>query len=67
MTAKYYARDGMKKTEIEKCDSIELVTDDGQRIELTYRKSDGEIVVSASGRIVVRPTAANCFRVEDQK
>lgn len=64
-TFKFYAINGMDETEIE-ADSIELEDQDGNRIELYPRKSDGEITLYAKQRLVIYPVAANCARVESK-
>lgn len=66
-SARYYAMNGMDEVEIEAEGGVILKTDDGQRIEIYYRESDGEINISAGGRIAIKPMASNCFRVEDLK
>lgn len=65
MKATYYAIDGMNRTEI-KCDSVELVVDDGkfpQKLELQFRKSDEEIALYAEGTLVIIPRSTNTVRI----
>lgn len=62
--AKYFAVRGMDLIEIE-ADSVIVKTEDGQEIEIQFRRSDGEITLSAKKRLGIHPVAANCARVED--
>ena len=64
-TFKFYVVNGMKKTEIE-ADSIELEDQDGNRLGLYPRKSDGEVTLYAKQHLVIHPLAANCARVESK-
>ena len=63
---KFYTIDGMKETEIE-ADAIVLEDQHGNRLELHPRKSDGEITLYAHDKLVIRPIAANCARVNSEK
>lgn len=56
--AKYYAINGLKLTEID-ADGLILKTDDGQEVELFYRKSDKIVSISTKGQMVVEPRASN--------
>ena len=62
MKAKYIARNGMKETEIE-ADSVSVFAPDGTKVELMFRRSDGEISLSINGRMGIVPQAANVVRV----
>jgi hypothetical protein len=61
----FFAVNGMDKVKIEAY-SIELVCEDGSRFELYPRRSDGEVVLYAKRRLVIRPKAANCAGVSDE-
>lgn len=56
--AKYLAHNGMEETEI-MADSVSVVSDDGTKVELQFRKIDGEISVSINGRMRINPMASN--------
>lgn len=56
--AKYIAHNGMEETEIE-ADAVSVVADDGTKVEMQFRKSDGEISVSINGRMLITPMASN--------
>lgn len=60
--AKYIAHNGMDETEIE-ADSVSVVADDGTKVELQFRKSDGEISLSINGRMLINPMASNVVRI----
>ena len=62
---KFYAVNGMDKTLIE-ADSIELVDEAGNTLELHPRKSDGDITLYAKQRLVIRPLAGNCANVSSE-
>ena len=64
-TFKFYAINGMEKAEI-KAESVELEDQDGNRLELHPRKSDGEVTLYADKRLAIHPMAANCARVESK-
>lgn len=65
MKAKYYALTDMERKEIE-CDSIELITDDGQEIELQFSKSDNEISLLANRHLILVPVAANVISIRTE-
>lgn len=65
--AKYYKYNGMKKTEITDVDSVAIVLDDGTEFELTFRRSDKDISLSASGPLALVPQASNVIRVRVAK
>lgn len=68
-TAKYYISDGMDKREIEMahCDGLVVETSDGVEVELTFRKSDGEISLSINGTMKIIPYAANVVRIDRER
>lgn len=66
MKARYYAHKGMLTTEID-ADLVSVITSDGTEVELTFRKSDGEISVSVNGQMLVAPRASNVVRVSRVK
>ena len=63
---RYIAFRGTEKITIE-ADSIGLVLDDGTDFELQYRKSDGEVSLNVSGRLSIKPIAANVVRLEVER
>lgn len=66
MTYVYYR--GMDKYEIELCDSVAIILDDGTEIELQFRRSDGEVSLSAArGQLHIEPRAANTVRLRVTK
>lgn len=64
-TFKFLAVNGMDETEIE-ADSIKLIDEFGNELELSPRKSDGEITLYAKHRLVILPQASNCARVSSE-
>lgn len=64
---KYIMHNGMEKTELGDCDSVELIMDNGAKFELQYRRSDGEVSLSCSNRLVIVPVASNVVRLEVRK
>lgn len=46
---------------------VKLVCGDGQKFELSPRKSDGGVVLSAGGQLGIEPRATNCVRITDTK
>lgn len=60
--AKYIAHNGMEETEVE-ADAVSVVSDDGTKVELQFRKSDGEISLSINGRMLITPMASNVVRI----
>lgn len=64
--AKYIAHDGMAKREIV-ADSVSVVADDGTEVELSFRKSDGEISLSVNGEMIIIPKASNVVRISRVK
>ena len=66
MKATFYALIGMDTIKIE-AEGIILETDDGQKIEIWPRKSDGKISLSAKNRLQINPRAANMVYIKDSK
>ena len=66
MKAKYIAHNGMDVTEID-ADSVSVIAPDGTKVELQFRRSDGEISVSVNGRMMIEPRASNVVRVSRSK
>ena len=62
----FYAVNGMNRTPID-AESIELIDEQGNRLELHPRESNGEITLYAKDRLVIRPVASNCARVSSEK
>jgi len=64
---RYFAYDGMDKTEI-KASSVVAVDDDGIEYELHWRSLDKKMSLSVShGRLVIWPVASNVVRVSQKK
>jgi len=63
---KFIARNLMTETEI-KCDSVELVLDDGQRFELAYNRATKEVSLFTSGIMAIQPRTTNLIRLTDTK
>lgn len=63
---KFIAINGIEETEIT-ADSIKLVCEDGQKFELSPRRSDGEITIYADGQLGIKPVASNCIRITDNQ
>ena len=63
---KFIARKLMSETVID-CDSIELILDDGQKIELCYNKSENIISLYAGRQLIVYPWSANAVKLEDRQ
>jgi len=62
---KFYAVNGMDKALIE-ANSIELMDEAGNTLELHPREIDGGIILYAKQRLVIRPLAANCANVSSE-
>ena len=60
--AKYIAHNGMEETEIE-ADAVSVFADDGTKVELQFRKSDGDISLSVNGTMLITPIASNMVRI----
>ena len=53
------------RTELDLQNTVGICLGGGRYIELTYRKSDGEISLDVSGgQLVIEPRAANCARIK---
>jgi len=64
MKATFYALNGMGKTAID-AEGVLLKTDDGQEVELWFRRSDGHISVTTRKSIIVYPRASNVVYIKD--
>jgi len=50
------------ETEIE-ADAVSVFADDGTKVELQFRKSDGDISLSVNGTMLITPIASNMVRI----
>ena len=61
----YFRWVGMDRVELNFNDTVGICVGDGAYIELTYRKSDGEVSLDVSGgSLVIEPRASNCARIK---
>lgn len=60
---KYYAMNLLTESEV-MADGVSLVTPDGKRFDLTYRRSDGIVSLSVGGSLIVNPRAANLIYLD---
>lgn len=60
---------GFDTEEIQDADSVAVVLDDGSEIELRFRRSDGELSLSATrgGQLIIEPRASNTVRIKTRK
>ena len=58
--------DGMEEREIQG-DSVRVYFNEHEYVELSPRKSDGEITLYAVTQLVIRPIASNCARVDSKR
>ena len=63
---KFIAVNGTDKTSFP-ADSVLLVDEDGNTLELCPRRSDGEIRLYADDRLVIRPEAGNAATISSEK
>ena len=54
---------GPDTNEVE-ADSFRVQMENGEWLELHPRRSDGEVTLSARSKLIIRPEAANCARVD---
>lgn len=61
-TFRITAISGMGEREIA-CNSMRIYSEDGTWVELHPRRSDGEITLAASRRLMIQPTSSNSATV----
>lgn len=62
---RYLVLKGIESEQVD-CEGFRIGTEDGNWVELYYRRSDGEISLSSRDTLVIRPRAANCARVSSE-
>jgi hypothetical protein len=68
MNAKYYRTSGLDDFGLpDDTDSVAVQLPNGEKIELGFRRSSGDVFLNASGRMKILPRAANLVRIEVKK